>query len=408
MAVGTANIVGQIISWMILVGSIGALVVVTVRKSEDPARMVFKWVLTAVVGGYVAFAVAPVVGQGGYGAAFGGIPLLAVCGLVLAIIWRHSLTGMIAKPFASLYDGGNIPPEPRPAYSVAQARQKRGEYLEAVVEIRKQLALFPTDLEGHLLLAQIQAEDLKDLPAAEMTIQSLCAQPGHAPKNITFALYSMADWHLKVGRDSEGARRNLERIIELLPGTEFELAAGQRIAHLGEPEMRLDPLDRRKFTVRESDQHRGVRQNPADIRPAERDPGELAAEYVRHLQTHPMDTEVREQLARLYMDHYNRLDLASDQLEQMIQEPSQPGRLVARWLNLLADLQIRSGADYDTVRGTLQRIIDLYPTLAAADLARNRLSLLKVELKAHQTPAAVKLGTYEQNIGLKRGRGATG
>jgi hypothetical protein len=34
---------------------------------------------------------------------------------------------------------------------------------------------------------------------------------------------------------------------------------------------------------------------------------------------------------------------------------------VAHWLNLLADLQIRGGADYDTVRPTLEKIIEHFP-----------------------------------------------
>lgn len=402
MSIGVGNIVGRAIELVVTVAIVGVFIVITVRKAEDPARMVFKWVLTAIIVGYIVIVVAPTVGKGDYAAAFVGIPSMAVCGLALAIIWGQFLGSLVAKPFGAIYDGGNVPPEPRPAYSVAQARQKRGEYLQAVVEIRKQLERFPTDFEGHILLAQVQAEDLKDLPAAELTIQRLCAQPGHAPKNIAFALYSMADWQLKIGRDREAARRNFERVIQLLPGTEFALAAAQRIAHLGGPEMLLDPLERRKFTVPKGDQHLGLRQNQAPVKAPERDPQELAAEYVKHLQAHPLDMEVREQLARIYAGHYGRLDMAAGQLEQMIQEPNQPARLIVRWLNLLADLQIRGGADYDAVRNTLQRIIDLDPDLAAAELARNRLALLKLELKANQKTAPVKLGIYEQNIGLKR------
>jgi hypothetical protein len=77
---------------------------------------------------------------------------------------------------------------------------------------------------------------------------------------------------------------------------------------------------------------------------------------------------------------------------------------VVRWLNLLADLQIRHGADFETVKQTLQRIIDLDPKLAAAETARKRIALLKLELKAKAQNQSVKLGTYEQNIGLKSAR----
>jgi len=69
---------------------------------------------------------------------------------------------------------------------------------------------------------------------------------------------------------------------------------------------------------------------------------------VKHLEQHPLDTEVREKLAILYADHYQRLDMATGELEQLIEEPNQPSKRVAHWLNLLADLQIRHGADYDT------------------------------------------------------------
>jgi outer membrane protein assembly factor BamD (BamD/ComL family) len=135
----------------------------------------------------------------------------------------------------------------------------------------------------------------------------------------------------------------------------------------------------------------------------EADPASVAAGYVKHLEQHPLDTEAREKLAMLYADHYQRLDLAADQMEQLITHPSQPARNVARWLNLLADLQIRHSADYETVRQTVQRIIDLYPGSAAAQTARNRLDVLKLELRGKQRSQDVKLGSYEQDIGLKRG-----
>ena len=174
----------------------------TVRRAEDPARMVFKWVLTVIVMCLMFWHAFPMAGQGGM-VAFTGLSYAMIYALILAFTWRHNLGGLVAKPFASLYDGGSLEVEPRPAYSIAQSRQKQGKYLEAVAEIRKQLDRFPTDFEGHIMLAQILAENLKDLPGAELTIQRLCSQPGHAAKNITFALYSLADWYLKIGQDQE-------------------------------------------------------------------------------------------------------------------------------------------------------------------------------------------------------------
>jgi tetratricopeptide (TPR) repeat protein len=254
-----------------------------------------------------------------------------------------------------------------------------------------------------MLIAQIQAEDLKDLPGAELTIDHFCAQPGHAPQNIVFALYSLADWHLQITKDRDAARRHLERIIEMFPESEFALGAAHRIAHLGSAEMLLAPHERRKFIVAEGPQNLGLLRERAQTEPTELDPEQVAAECVKHLEQHPQDTEAREKLAIIYADHYHRLDMATGELEQMIGQPNQPGRLVVHWLNVLADLQIRGGAGFEAVQQTLQRIVDRDPKAAHAEIARHRLALLKLEMKSKEQSQAVKLGSYEQNIGLKQG-----
>jgi len=125
---------------------------------------------------------------------------------------------------------------------------------------------------------------------------------------------------------------------------------------------------------------------------------------VQHLEQHPLDHEAREKLAMIYAAHYQRLDLAADQLEQLIAAPNQTGKDVARWLNVLADLQLRHGADYDTIRQTLQRVIDLFPELAAGQLAQQRIELLRLELKGKEKSQVVKLGSYEKDLGLKSPR----
>jgi len=377
-----------------------SLAILSVRKSDEPRRAIAKWLLTLLLSLLMYFYIWPMTNEGGQ-TTFSAIGLTVACGLIMLVTWRNELGTFLLEPITSLYDGGGAPPEPRPLYSIAQAKQKRGHYQEAVLEIQKQLVRFPTDLEGHILQAQIQAENLQDLPGAYATIQAFCAQPGHAPKNIAFALSSLADWQLQFGADQQAARRSLEQIITQLPETEFALVAAQRIAHLGSPEMMLPPTERHKYTVPESIRRFGLVNPPEPIKPAEKDPAQLAVEYVRHLEQYPLDAEAREQLASIYADHYNRLDLATDQLEQLVQQPNRPPKLVTRWLNLLADLQIRSGADYETVKQTLQRIIDLAPEYAAAANARKRIGLLKLELKGKQLNEDVKLGTYEQNLGLK-------
>lgn len=370
-------------------------IVRSVRKAEEPGRVLVKWIITIPLVGLMAAAV-PLFGP------FGPFVIVG-CAVVFSIVWTPHIAAAIFKPLTSMYDGGNLPPEPRPAYSVAQARQKQGRYLEAAVEIRAQLARFPTDYQGHMLLAQLQAENLNDLRGAEATIDQLIAQPGHAPCNLAFALYSLADWHLKQAGDPAAARCALEKILALLPNSEFALGAAQRIAHLADRETLLNAQEAQTYSLPEGIRSVGLLRESPGIGPAVVDPATLANDYIKQLEQHPLDTEAREKLAILYLDHYGRLDLATGELEQLITMPHQPHRLVVHWLNLLADLQIRSGADYASVRDTLQRIVDLDPSLASANNAQSRIALLKLELKAKNKSQTVKLGSYEQNIGLKRG-----
>ena len=398
----TYNIVRGIVLLAIALSFFGWVLIRCLKRSGEPRKLLLKWVITVPVMWFLVAVVAPMALQGGIYTRI-CLPLTAGCAIALTILWRHSIAELAAKPFTMLYDGGSQDWIPKPGYSIAQSRQKKGQYLEAIAEIRRQLERLPTDVEGQMLLAKIQAEDLKDLPAAELTIESLCAQPGHAPQIIMSALYAMADWHLQVGQDRAAAERALQKVITLFPETEFALSAAHRIAHLGSPAMLLASQEEKKFIVPEGVKNLGLLRDHEHLKPAEPNPEQVAGECVKHLEQHPLDMEAREKLAVIYADHYGRMDLAAGDLEEMITHPHQPGRLVVHWLNLLADLQIRHGANYEAVRETLQRIVDRAPEGAAAELARHRLALLKLEMKPKDKSQAVKLGSYEQNIGLKRG-----
>ena len=372
------------------------LTVRALRRSEDPAKILFKWGFTIP---FVLFCfwLAHLLGP------FGPF-LIVFMGIILSIMWTPHISEWISRPLTSLYDGGNEPPEPKPYYSIAQARRQRREFLQAVVAIREQLAKFPNDFEGVMLLAAVQAEDLQDLPSAEQTLNHFCDQPNPPPKQFAAAMNHLADWHIKLTQDFDSARAALEKIVARFPDTELSLQAAQRIAHLGGTEkVALASLDRQPMAVPEGVKNVGLLESSAHLRPTEADPTKLAAAYVKHLEQHPLDTEAREKLAVIYAEHYQRLDLAEGELNQLIEMPNQPGKRVAHWLNLLADLQIQHGADYETVRGTLEKIIERFPDLAAGEMARTRLARLKLELKGRKETPGVKLGVYERNIGLKHG-----
>ena len=396
----TAEIIHGIILPAIFFGIVVWVMICWLKRSENRVRLIMKWLVSVVVVYFMFWRIGPLAASGSVDAAF-AVPLLAVCGIVMAITWRHSIAGLIAKPFSSLFDGGNQELEPQPLYSMAQARRKRGYYNEAVAEIWKQLEKFPTDFDGQLLLAEIQAENLNDLPGAEVSIRRLCNQPGRSPKQIALALNFLADWHLKFNQDREAARQALETTIEMFPDTDVAALASQRIAHLASTDHLLAAHGHRRVALSPGVENIGLLSPEQQPKAPETDPANQAAELVQHLHEHPLDTEARERLAVIYADDYGQLNLAADQLEQLITHPHQPGKRVVHWLNLLADIQVRHGAGYDTVRETLQRIIDLYPNFAAAQTARNRIDHLRLELKGKQEGQTVRLGTYEQDIGLK-------
>jgi tetratricopeptide (TPR) repeat protein len=373
------------------------------RNSDEPKVLLVRWVITALVLGCVYETAAHAHSAVSLWVA---IALGAVSGLVMIFVWRQQFCGFVADQFASLFTGGGEQADQAPFYSIAEAKRKKGKYLEALTDIRTQLARFPTDFRGWMLLAEIQAEDLKDLAGAHETLEELLRQEGHAPKNLAYALSREADWLLKFAHDRDAARAALERIVELLPETEQAQLALQRIAHLTPREMLTE--EPKRVAMEHRDDRIGLRGAPADSGPREADPAEAAAEYVRHLQQFPYDNQAREKLAVLYAHHYQRLDLAADQLEQLISVSNQPAKEIVRWLNLLADLQIELAEDAEAARQTLRRIVDLYPKTAAAHHALHRIAHLKLELRPKQQSQVVKLGSYEENIGLKGGPFARG
>ena len=375
----------------------------SLKRAEDPAALVFKWVLTAGVLALLVFKVLPMVAAGGYEAAFGGVPFAAVCGLFLAIIWRGSITNLIAKPLGDLFDGGSEVADPGPFYSIALARQKQSAFAEAVAEVRRQLEKYPHNYEGQMLLATIQAENLNDLQAAQTTIERLINQPGHAPTNVTFALNSLADWHLKYGLDPDSARLALERVVQMFPETELALVAKQRLAHLGSSQVLAKMQDKQPIALPSACKDMGLHPEQSKAPSAEEDPTVTAANFLKHLEQHPLDNHAREQLARIYADHYHRIDLAADELEQLIAQPHQSPKEVARWLTMLAEMQLEITGDRAGTHATLQRIIDRFPNSGLADYALQHQTGIDLDAAPPHKRKALKLGSYEKDLGLKSG-----
>src|SRR5206468_11366094 len=99
------------------------------KKSDDPARLLFRCLLTLVViaGGY--FSIDWVIGPaGGLIEKMCGVFLGMFLGLILAGLWVPPLVEKISELIGSLFTGGSEPPPRQPFYSIAEAKRKQGKF----------------------------------------------------------------------------------------------------------------------------------------------------------------------------------------------------------------------------------------------------------------------------------------
>jgi tetratricopeptide (TPR) repeat protein len=357
-------------------------------KSEEPRRLFGKWIATLIFAGILLLLTRL---RFSYATAFAVPAVITAIGIVLTVIWAPSIGELFARPLTSLFDGGDEEVEPAPLYSIALNKIRKGEYQAAAFEIKQELLKFPTDFKGQHMLAELQAEHLNDLSGAQITIERFIAQPNHPPQEIAFLLNTLADWHLKYAQDLEGARAALQQIAERFPDSELAHLAHQRIAHLGTTENLLASHDRPRIAVPRGPERLGLMKDQTSLKRPADDPAAQADALVKQLDENPRDHETREKLAWIYAEHFHRLDLALEQIEQLVEDPHQPPRLRIHHLNTIADFQIKFGKDLQAARAALQRIIDLNPAGASAETARHRMDRLPLELRATEERQSIKM-----------------
>lgn len=332
------------------------------------------------------------------------VPLTVALCLILTWFWAPTIASFIANPLSSIYGTNDSDHKPTPLYSIAQARVKRGKYAEAVAEIRKQLRAFPNDVEGCFLMADIQANHLKNMDDCVDTIESLLALNGVAVRHAVAALNRLADWKLKLDKDVEGAREALQRICFMYPETEYSLLAEQRIAHLADKHFLEERGNPHLIKMVEGKKGVGLttQRKPAGSESKEKESskiGELATEYLAQLKKHPHDYETREKLADLYATANSRIDLALNEIEQLLEQDQASTKKKVMWLNKMTDYHLLAD-DVVKAKQALQRVVDLYPGTAHADQARSRMGYLKLSARNHEQSKTIKLGQYAPKIGL--------
>lgn len=314
-------------------------------------------------------------------AAFAAPLLVAACGVLLGVLWAPAIGRLVAAPLTSLFDGGKTETYRQPLYAIAEARRKRGRYAEATAEVRKQLEEFPGDIDGTLLLIDLCAKDLGQMEEARAAMEEYLQNGPHPPKNIFRVLAHMAEICLATNGGREEAQQCLRRIQSMCPGTKQEMQAAQRLAHIGSAEFLEAKKQAVRVPVKEFDRRLGLQGKKPIFQRNEKTPEELAGEYIRQLQAHPLDLEARENLARLYANHYRRLDMAVEQLETMVNYRNQQPRQVVHWLHLMADWHIQLGGNIEKARECMLRISGRFPKTAHDTQAQKRIHYLRRELR---------------------------
>lgn len=209
------------------------------QRSESPLKIISKLLFSTALMAVVVFIVHKTVGslQGGSllsnaGPVMLAIGAIAVAGVLLSVFWTRDISDFLSSPLTDLFDGGKEPPEARPAYSTALSKRNRKRPLEAVVAIREQLARFPNDFTGVMLLATIQAEDLEDLPGAEITLTRFFDSPGVPQPQAVKALTQLAEWHINSGSDPDTILEIMEKLIARFPEAKISRRMAERLGRL--------------------------------------------------------------------------------------------------------------------------------------------------------------------------------
>ena len=389
------TIVADVTSFLFVVACFLYLGYRSLKNSEDPPALVVRWLITVgiAIGGYFLLSRCPPQ----------YVPVVAaVIGICLAIVWASTIAATFGGLVSSMFDGGREEIERKPLYSYAETKRHNGLPHEAVHEVRKQLFLFPNDLTGILLLASIQAEDLKDLPAAEATVNEFIAQPDRTPQVVSAALQNLADLQWKCGQGAAVAAATLQRIVDAYPDTPFAHAALQRIAHFDSADATRREREEIHRELLEGERDVGLRSGAVKITPKAAGPAEQADELVSQLERYPMDVESRERLALLYAQELGRVDLAVDQLEQLIALTAESPRHIAQWLNQLATVHARFGGNLAGAQQALRRLIERFPKSGMAEAAATRLASIATEVQGSKVTASKTIGSYEKQIGLKK------
>ena len=394
-------------------GVLLAVIIYIIRRQiknpdNEPLKVIVKWVVTLAVVAFMIHATVRANDRGALLIVF--IFLLLPGSILLGLWWTPAISDWVASPITNALTGDSRESYNKPEYGIANARRKRGQYVEAIEAVDEQLVKHPGNFDGLMLKATIQAENLGDLPAATATIQEILSDPEQLNYRLPVALNKMAEWQLAIAGDPDAARRTLQQIQTALPNSRAAQLAAQRLASLdSSEESESDVVDFNESyqnLVEESaekDDFTSPLELPKAIELNRQQVGEEALQTcLRRVEMHPDSISNREELAALYLDHTKQPAMALRQYEHLLALSGTTIHQKTAWLNKLADIQVKSGESYETIRATLERVVALDPRAAPAARAQQRISYLHIELRSvNRKTKRLQLGSYDEDLGLK-------
>ncbi|MCU0770498.1 MAG: hypothetical protein MUE94_01840 [Verrucomicrobia bacterium] len=265
-------------------------------------------------------------------------------------------------------------PKRTPSYAQAIARIKFGKYAEAEWEVLRELEQCENDFNGWMMLAELYAVHFHDFQQAEQTVNDLCAQPDLSPSDACVALHRLADWHLQLRNDPQGARRCLEVICQRYPGTHLDRMARLRLNRI--PPTAEEWLEQQQAKPVHLPALHDDWAEPGIHDEAGMDRARTRAEVLSHTLTrNPDDTGAREEFARA-LGRLGKLDAAIEQVDLLLAMDGQPPARRAEWMGLKAAWTLQQSTKDPAGRELLQRILIEFPDSPQALAARRRILLM--------------------------------
>lgn len=346
-----------------------AFVIQILRGSEEPWKLVLKAIASVfIIGLYFKLR-----GAGPFGMLFS-----IAAFTVLAFLWWGEIGELLGGFLTAGFSGGSQQVDKTALLSRVESLRKTSRFEEALDEAQKQLKRFKNDFDCYMLIASIHAEDMDNLPVAASLLEGVLETHKKLErKQIVYALNTLADWHLKFGRDPDAARACLERIIERFPDSRAAQSSRTRIAHLTD-RASLEAADQPKpgKVMPKFERDLGLKGKKPEL-VKKTDPNELTDQYLAQLAEHPEDWDTREKLAAHYIEHYQNVACAVAEIETLIKSRLATKEDRCRWLHMIADWQARVAGDVPSARAALQTIMQKYPGTAHATRAEQAMQYLQ-------------------------------